>query len=361
MDARNVDWSNDDEEKQLARNFPDSGPLKPLNTHRNLQKFFSKKFASLSCSSGTETENTASNVQPESMGSLRNILLPGLIESCVGLGYASAVIPFLEPNSSWWKNPFTMASIVLSANFLSRTIELMPRFNSLPHKNKKQILQAWRFARGLLFSSLDLATRDVLIHEGGHALTTLCLFQNANPRITVTPGFMSAGGYTSFSDTTRLNNLGETLGNDKSWMLVSAGGTGATMLWNYGSLIAAQAIPNDDSEIKSYLRFVVLVSVIHSVWYALSAYVACEPPGHDFCSLDKNGISPAVAASFIVGSMMFLQLLLSGISYGCRATNKKDDQQQPQLEIQEAHDIQTEAALDPEADETNNETARLMR
>ena len=71
-------------------------------------------------------------------------------------------------------------------------------------------------------------SRTVLIHEGGHALTGMALFKNANPTIRYDYSiFCPVGGSTSFNRTLELSSWGEKIGFNNSRTLVKGMGTGA--------------------------------------------------------------------------------------------------------------------------------------
>ncbi len=261
----------------------------------------------------------------------KNSLLPSAAESVAGFTYASAATPFITKNTPWYFHPFTTTSGILAINFLLRTSKFDNKLNQKLN----------RTLRSGLFGVIDAIHRGVLTHEGGHALALLCLYLDSHPQITITP---PNGGLTNwgFSPGTKgtLSELGTMFGVQKTHAVISAAGAGAELLYNYGSLITAQAISDDYPEIKSHLRVSTAFSVVTAAYYALSAIWTSETATHDFCSLrDNGGIPPAAAALFLVGSVLLLQLFLSCTTAYCKKVNREN--QEPNIE--EIRDEEDEA------------------
>lgn len=272
----------------------------PRATHSLLQAFFMRT----GCGVNEGDEPTEKSLPVK--------LVRPAIESVVALGYAGAATPFFERTTNplyYIFHPFTVATGVLLFNVPSRKLDdWYPRMRNL--------LNAMR---ALLFASLAGLTQNALVHEGGHAGMGTLFYNNAQPKITLQP---LGGGHTTINGG-ELSAWGERLGADNSHILFSTGGTIATMLWNYVSLIAAQAIP--DPEIKLYLRLSVLVSLTQSVCYALSALWDCESDRNDFCFLRKHDVSPYLMAALVVGSALLLQVLCSSVAYCCTRNNKEPE------------------------------------
>jgi hypothetical protein len=261
------------------------------------------------------------------------VLFPSAVETIVGGGFAAATTPFLAKDIAWWQHPITIASGVLCLNFFSRIF-------SNNEKNQNSITSiVLRNSRSITFSFLDHCTRAAITHESGHVLASLGLYQNPKTRMTIKAfgdGLTEAHGDV-------LTHLGEIFGKNGSQLFFSAAGTSASMLWNAIILIIAQAIPEDYPEIKSYLRFSVFASVLTEAIYALTAYWDCKP-AHDFCNIKDNGFSPIGAVSLIVGTVLFLQFILSSVTY-CKNKNNPGPQvkETDEIDLQEVHHHSTDA------------------
>lgn len=234
---------------------------------------------------------------------IRNMLVSTLLEAGIVLGSTYGSYHFMEDLDDEGKNPFIVASLGLFLNFLLRTPN-MPM--------KKPLSDAIRIARSFLFTHIDSMTRYTLFHEGGHALMAKALFKNPNPKITLDSTYFGVGGgKTSYVGSSGLSELGEKFGQDTSGILVTAAGAGEGMIESYLGLIVAQLIPDNFSEIKTHLRFGVLMHLMRNLSYALSAYDDCTS-SHDFCNMDKKAdLSPYAAMLFMVGTLLLLQLGLS--------------------------------------------------
>jgi hypothetical protein len=145
---------------------------------------------------------------------------------------------------------------------------------------------------------LDCTTRDVVVHELGHAVAASALFQNASPSITVYP---LMGGATSYHDN-ELTSFGKFIGAKNAERIVSGAGAGAAVLFSTASLLYAKNHCEDNSELQMYLTATATHSIVQHVIYALSAFWAPFNMGHDFISLWVYGIDPITAATAIVAA-----------------------------------------------------------
>lgn len=147
------------------------------------------------------------------------------------------------------------------------------------------------------FTALDTTTRNVLVHEGGHALAANLVYKGANPRIEVFP---MEGGVTSYFPRL-LSNFGKHLGWKNADLLVSAAGSGAAVLSAAGGLVLATHIRETHPQLHSYLVALSIASIVQHVLYALSAlWAPSKSLGHDFVALWRHGIHPIVSAISLV-------------------------------------------------------------
>jgi len=322
------------------------------NTYTKLNKFFTKQISSASSKNNSQSADVDLDKKFFSISNenLRNMILPSAAEAFVSVAYASAVIPFMEANTKWWANPFTTAAIVVFLNTFSR-------LKKYDDKDKNARIMA-RHIRGFFFGILDTFTRKVICHENGHVLFAVSLFKNQRPSFIVQ---QFGSGRMYWNGDFELTDAGAMLGFEKSYALVSAGGFVVDMLCNYIALIAAQLIADDDSEIKSHLRLMVIISLVHELYYAILGAINCTPD-NDFCALESANLIPAAAlVSLMMTSSMLLQLFLS-FSAKCRASNHADDEydvEHREQELDEVLDMHVSSEPEPEPEPT--ETTRLIR
>jgi hypothetical protein len=237
----------------------------------------------------------------------QEVLLPSFIEGAIGFAFATADTPFLAENTPWYYHPYTISSGMVFLNFLSRSIK--------QDENKTNHFDFRKNIRFLLFGIMDLINRSVLTHEAGHVIGASMVYQNPSPKITLFPPLDGSTTYNQIGPT----GLGKALGVDGSHALISAAGPGTEILYNVLGLTAAQVVPDDYPEIKSCLRFAMILSILRSAFYALSGEWDCEKMGQDFCYLKNESIISPIAAAFcIVGSIALFQLCLSCTSLYCQ-------------------------------------------
>jgi hypothetical protein len=151
------------------------------------------------------------------------------------------------------------------------------------------------------FTFLDTTTRNVLVHEGGHALAANLVYKGANPRVEVFP---LEGGVTSYYPRL-LSNFGKYLDWKNADLFVSAAGTGSAVLFAAGSLVVASHIRETHPQLHRYLVALSIVSVLQHAMYAISAlWAPSKSLGHDFVALWRHGIHPIVSAITIMAVPM---------------------------------------------------------
>ncbi len=162
------------------------------------------------------------------------------------------------------------------------------------------------------FSFLDVTTRNVIVHEAGHALAALAVYQNASPKIAIYPGM---GGATSYYND-NLSWFGKLLGRKNSDLLVCGAGAAMAILFSIGSLAAAKRCSSDKPELKMYLIATAIVSIVQHIFYALTAFITgADQLSHDFVALWSHGINPLIA----IIAMIFLPIF---VYYSIPAKNK---------------------------------------
>lgn len=194
------------------------------------------------------------------------ILIPSAIEAIATYSPAAVVSPFISKNTSWYWHPFAMSSFVLACNLLSRIMGRSKRF-----REDEWLLWSNLGVRSNLYGFFNSIFAGTLLHEFGHAIAFLILYNNTHPFINIT---LPSGAYTQNINGTP-NEWALMLGENKTYAIVSASGAGHEMLWAYGGLLAAQLISDDYPEIKMHIRLSVLYFVLSSATYALSALWSC--------------------------------------------------------------------------------------
>lgn len=145
------------------------------------------------------------------------------------------------------------------------------------------------------FSMLYALSLDILIHEGGHAFAANQLLQHSNPVITIDLG----EGVTKHF-ITPLTSLGEKIGRSKIDALISASGTGLSLLASLVYITAGYYLNENHPTTSKYLFSMAFMSIFNSICYAISALASNPIIGHDFVALAAAGIHPLVSAAIIL-------------------------------------------------------------
>jgi hypothetical protein len=187
----------------------------------------------------------------------------------------------------------------------------------------KEDVESLQFAHSFLqylcpisFTILDITTRDVLVHESGHALTAMALYQNARPTIEVFP---LEGGVTRYS-AGPLTKLGEFFGRKISGVIVSGAGAAFSILFATVNIGLAHHFKQDHPELHRYLLCAAISSIAQHVFYALSALWEKRPSsGHDFVKLWRvGGIHPVISVICMVALPLIVKTTLFTIEH-CRS------------------------------------------
>lgn len=209
---------------------------------------------------------------------------------------------------------------VVAFNLLVRSIAAREAYQLYLVKQKKQkpseikrredVLGLLNLITSYDFSILHTLTSNVLIHEAGHAVAALAVYQNPDPKISVFP---FTGGETSYQYSP-LSSLGKYLGISTSKALVSAAGTGFGVILGAALIGISHSLKKEHPRLSLYLLCSGIMSVAQHVLYALSALWEASPiAGHDFVSLWKYGIHPLISVICIIALPVFIKLALCGI------------------------------------------------
>lgn len=160
----------------------------------------------------------------------------------------------------------------------------------------------------MTFTILDTTTRDVLVHESGHALTAMALYQNAKPRIEVFP---LEGGVTRYS-TGPMTKLGEFFGRKVSGVIVSGAGTAFSIIFATINIGLAHHFKQDHPELHRYFLCMAICTIAQHAIYALSALWEKRPSsGHDFVKLWRvGGIHPVISVICMIALPLIVKTAL---------------------------------------------------
>lgn len=180
--------------------------------------------------------------------------------------------------------------------------------NPEKHETLKKCKLIQRFTKYLapitFANGYDMHTRDVLVHEAGHAVAAKLLIKKPDVKVALNP---YAGGVTSFRFGA-LTRLGEFFGRNNSRLIISAAGPALSICSAIASIAASFGLRNANPEISRYLRCMAISSIVQHVFYALSAFWATAAnKGHDFLQLWMGGIHPLVS----IAAMVAIPILVS--------------------------------------------------
>lgn len=227
----------------------------------------------------------------QTQSTAQKIAMTSLKEFGVSLAMVGVMLPFVTTVGA--QTLLAHVVVMLGVNTLSRFIEV-------DHKQEDPssadlISSTHHIFRSTLFYLLSF---DILVHESGHALATLALYQNPRPKITIMP---YEGGVTSWYPG-RLSKLGAYFGEKPSRLIVSGAGAGLALAFYLGCIMAAYKTQKSNPEASSHLLLSSYFGILQHVVYALSALSAeaARSPGHDFVALARGGIHPLAAAAFLI-------------------------------------------------------------
>ncbi len=212
----------------------------------------------------------------------------------------------------------TTAIATIALNALFRTSFAYLEYRADQIKEKKDlglVLRAVHFTRwfnAFTFGVFELTTTATLIHEFGHAVAALTVYQNPRLKISIFP---IKGGFTRISPGP-LTKLGECLGNKNSYLFVAAAGPAFGILSATIKLIFAHHCQKDHPDISRTLNAGAITEIASHVLYALSAFGESRHNiSHDFIALWSIGnIHPVVSIVSMVTLPIFVKI---GMTYIC--------------------------------------------
>lgn len=240
---------------------------------------------------------------------IKEVAKKSLIELAISLAFSGIACFFVA-------TPMGMATLLICAvtaaalNAIFRSVGACCKYRIFQLKNDpseeaqkekayyQKILKFFQYIAPLTFSGLvDTNTRDLLIHEGGHALAANILIKNPNTHITVYP---LKGGQTSYR-MGALSKIGEFFGRAKSKLIIAAAGPALAVVTATIGFGTSLAISKSNPELSRYMKVAAITSIANHVLYALSAlWTSVTQKGHDFIQLWAGGIHPIVSAISII-------------------------------------------------------------
>jgi len=185
-------------------------------------------------------------------------------------------------------------------------------FSKLTPESQKQELVLLGCIAPYIYTVLDVMTRQVLVHEAGHALAANAVYKYANPSIEIFP-FSNNAGVTRFSPGA-LTKIGSYLGQKNSRLFVTMAGPMAGIFLALVDLGIAHKVRDSHPQLHRYLVCTAICNVANHALYAISALFSPNEQGHDFAMLWKVGnIHPIVSVICIIAVPVIFQagLLLS--------------------------------------------------
>lgn len=248
---------------------------------------------------------------------VKEIAKKSLIELAVSLAFTAAACFFVA-------TPVGMATLLICSvaavgiNILWRSgsaycqyrlfkLKQNPSIKAQEKKDKFQFLLGFfQHLAPITFSSLvDINTRELIVHEGGHALTTKILVKNPGVHIRINP---FQGAVTSYR-LGALTSIGEFFGRANSKLLIAAAGPALSIVAASVNLAASLALRKSNPELSRYLNIIAIDSVVQHVFYALSAlWTSSAQRGHDFIQLMAGGIHPIAAVVSIIALPLIVRI-----------------------------------------------------
>ena len=180
--------------------------------------------------------------------------------------------------------------------------------SNCPQNKIEQRLQSLEGDCSSLFGLLYLFSIEPLIHELGHALSALCLFKNAFPKINIFPFI---GGAVSLKAET-LTSLGEKLGTQTCEAVFAATGGSASLFASLLLFIISHKTKKNRPTLSEYSYMMGMYSLVNLGSYATSAlWTTKNCLEHDFIRLwVKGGVHPLISLSFIVFLPIFIKVMM---------------------------------------------------
>ncbi len=162
----------------------------------------------------------------------------------------------------------------------------------------------------LNFAMVDINTRGLLVHEGGHCIAASVLYQNAKPLIKIYPAPKRGNPLWFFTGEANWSNkemttLGQTLGRKNSHLIAAGAGTGCALISIIAMLTLSHKNKQKHPERSRYLLASAIATTVQHIFYALSAFWQ-KSKNHDFRTLWEGGVHPLVSVAFLALPLLSL-------------------------------------------------------
>jgi len=169
-----------------------------------------------------------------------------------------------------------------------------------------------------VYCMFDMKTRDVVVHESGHALSARWLYQlKSPPNIEVFPSDpvikmpfkRQVGGGVTRVVIKGYTIAGKFFGPVKSQIIFAAAGAASSIFCAVFHIILAHRVRKTNPELSRYLNMTAITSIANHTLYALSAIGnTTKNYGHDFIRLAMLGVNPLICAIVIVAIPVIVKL-----------------------------------------------------
>lgn len=175
-------------------------------------------------------------------------------------------------------------------------------------------------SRETIVNLFATAGPSIAIHEAGHALTALAVYNGSKPSITILPW---RGGATRLNMAAPLSYLGRVLGRTVSVSLVIAGGVIATTVTATVLMMVAYRLKESNPHVSEFLNLFAFAQLINDLVYGLMSI----PPSPANASSDFTrlyavaGIHPIATMAMMVAVpvvMKFVQQKYIPLGYTTR-------------------------------------------
>ncbi|KIC73860.1 hypothetical protein DB42_BP00410 [Neochlamydia sp. EPS4] len=248
---------------------------------------------------------------------IKEIVKKSLLELAIALSFTGLACLFVA-------TPLGMATLLLStiaslaittllrlarAYCIFRVFQLKHSTSRKAVEKKTQFTSWVGFINALIPTAfrqlVDANTREVIVHEGGHALAAKILIKNPLVNVSITP---FNGGQTTYY-VRSLTTIGQYIGRANSELLIVAAGPALAVLAATAGYSASLALSKSHPELSRYLKTATLSTISQHFLYALSAlWTTTSIQKHDFVNLMAAGLSPIVAAISIVALPILIRV-----------------------------------------------------
>lgn len=232
------------------------------------------------------------SLAPSRASNISEIAFRILKELAASLAIGAAVACFTAPASA--PLLFQAIAVQFTASLFFQTMKVI---------SSEKIQTFFDWAAGVSFALFTGYNAQVLIHEAGHAFSTLAVYSQTTPKIELSP-FGSA--ITQFQKGP-LSTFGKKIGPASATCLVTASGPLLTLLVSSALFAIGLSLKKHYPAFSKYLICWSLLDYVCTAHYAYSA-IGNESfnLSHDFVHLSIFGLSPVVATISVIAIPVIL-------------------------------------------------------